>query len=259
MMVGNGVSNLVEDCENDFTQEILVRPVSRYSLILGKIAGSSFASYLCFFFTIICRLRYRRHAHASSVFEVARLLDALMCLAASSLGVLYRNAQGKNSTACGVSNNVTQAKTRVCACAVLKTSSATTSFSQKNLKPRDSATRLFIYWGELVESGIKPGRDRFFAVLRSKGLLPKRLPVFTPATTHSRHSLRVFCNLVKDMELAGLNQVLSGNITYIRADEWAYTSPSCMINGLERLRGITRTTLWKRRRCSQCCVWRGRV
>jgi len=53
MMVGNGVSNLVEDCENDFTQEILVRPVSRYSLILGKIAGSSFASYLCFFFIII--------------------------------------------------------------------------------------------------------------------------------------------------------------------------------------------------------------
>jgi len=114
----------------------------------GENRGLKFRELPLLFLYHHCRLRYRRHAHASSVFEVARLLDVLMCLAASSLGVLYRNAQGKNSTACGVSNNVTQAKTRVCACAVLETSSATTSFSQKNLKPRDSVTRLFIYWGE---------------------------------------------------------------------------------------------------------------
>src|SRR5215510_12520362 len=52
MVMGNGIVSLVEDRENDFTQEILVSPVSRYSIILGKIAGSAFASYLTFFFTI---------------------------------------------------------------------------------------------------------------------------------------------------------------------------------------------------------------
>ena len=34
-----GVISLVEDRENDFSQEIFVSPISRYSIILGKIVG----------------------------------------------------------------------------------------------------------------------------------------------------------------------------------------------------------------------------
>jgi ABC-2 type transport system permease protein len=36
-----GVISLIEDRENDFSQEIFVSPVSRYSIILGKILGES--------------------------------------------------------------------------------------------------------------------------------------------------------------------------------------------------------------------------
>ncbi len=36
-----GIVSLLEDRENDFTQELFVAPVSRYSIILGKITGEA--------------------------------------------------------------------------------------------------------------------------------------------------------------------------------------------------------------------------
>jgi len=39
-----GMSSLVDDHETDFNQEMLVSPVSRYSLVIGKIFGASFAA-----------------------------------------------------------------------------------------------------------------------------------------------------------------------------------------------------------------------
>lgn len=41
-----GIISLVEDRENDFSQEIFVSPISRYSIILGKIAGETSISML---------------------------------------------------------------------------------------------------------------------------------------------------------------------------------------------------------------------
>jgi ABC-2 type transport system permease protein len=38
-----GVTSLIEERENGFTQEIFVSPVSRYSILIGKIIGGSFA------------------------------------------------------------------------------------------------------------------------------------------------------------------------------------------------------------------------
>lgn len=37
----SGVISLIEDRENDFSQEIFVSPISRYSIILGKILGET--------------------------------------------------------------------------------------------------------------------------------------------------------------------------------------------------------------------------
>jgi ABC-2 type transport system permease protein len=37
----DGVISLIEDRENDFSQEIFVSPISRYSIIVGKIVGES--------------------------------------------------------------------------------------------------------------------------------------------------------------------------------------------------------------------------
>lgn len=37
----SGMISLIEDRENDFTQEIFISPISRYSIIFGKIVGES--------------------------------------------------------------------------------------------------------------------------------------------------------------------------------------------------------------------------
>jgi ABC-2 type transport system permease protein len=39
-----GVTNLVEERENDFTAELFVAPISRYAVLLGKLIGSGVAA-----------------------------------------------------------------------------------------------------------------------------------------------------------------------------------------------------------------------
>ena len=41
----SGVISIIEDRENNFTQEIFVSPVSRYSIIVGKIIGETLVSF----------------------------------------------------------------------------------------------------------------------------------------------------------------------------------------------------------------------
>ncbi len=42
----SGIISLVEDRENDFSQEIFVSPISRYSIIVGKIIGETLVSMI---------------------------------------------------------------------------------------------------------------------------------------------------------------------------------------------------------------------
>jgi transposase InsO family protein len=91
--------------------------------------------------------------------------------------------------------------------------------AERALQPRLGGRKLFHILGPALEkAGVKMGRDRFFEVLREKSLLLERLPG-VPHTTNSRHSLPVFHNLVKDMELSGPNQAWAADITYIRTGE----------------------------------------
>jgi ABC-2 type transport system permease protein len=41
----SGIISLIEDRENDFSQEIFVSPVSRYSIVFGKILGESLVAF----------------------------------------------------------------------------------------------------------------------------------------------------------------------------------------------------------------------
>lgn len=41
-----GIISLIEDKQNDFTQELFVSPISRYSIIFGKILGETFVSFV---------------------------------------------------------------------------------------------------------------------------------------------------------------------------------------------------------------------
>ncbi|MDR2632609.1 MAG: ABC transporter permease [Treponema sp.] len=110
LIMGNGVTSLVEDRGSDFTQEILVSPVSRYSLILGKIAGAAFASYINFFFTIAVGFCIGARLSVSQ-FLLLLAFSPLICLAAGSLGVVCIGFIQKASTAGIVIMAVSMAQT----------------------------------------------------------------------------------------------------------------------------------------------------
>lgn len=68
---------------------------------------------------------------------------------------------------------------------------------------------------ELQRRGFQANHKRVLRLMREDNLLcAKRL--FRPVTTDSNHSLRVYPNLAKDLEVTGLNQLWVADITYIR-------------------------------------------
>jgi len=91
--------------------------------------------------------------------------------------------------------------------------------AERALQPRLGGRKLYVILKDkLEESGIKIGRDRFFKVLSDNGLLVEPLPK-APRTTNSRHSLPVFGNTFRNLELTAPNQSWVSDITYIRTDE----------------------------------------
>lgn len=68
------------------------------------------------------------------------------------------------------------------------------------------------------------GRDRLFVLLKENNLLVKQHRSFTK-TTNSRHWLRKYPNLIKDLTIQHPNQVFVSDITYLRTREgWCYLS-----------------------------------
>jgi transposase InsO family protein len=97
--------------------------------------------------------------------------------------------------------------------------------AERAIQPRLGGLKLHsMFREELAAEDVRLGRDRFFDVLRNQALLLEPLPK-APRTTNSAHSLPVFTNLVKDVELTGPNQVWVSDITYIRTrEDFAYLS-----------------------------------
>jgi len=91
--------------------------------------------------------------------------------------------------------------------------------AERKRQPRLGTRKLqYLVSGRLGEAGVKVGRDRIFEILRGAGMLV-RAKARTKRTTQSRHSLPVFRNLVKDLELAGPNEVWVSDLTYVRTEE----------------------------------------
>jgi transposase InsO family protein len=91
--------------------------------------------------------------------------------------------------------------------------------SERALQPRLGVRKLFKSLAPVLENeGIKLGRDRFFGILREKGLLVPPLQK-SHGTTRFEPSLPVFHNLVAGLALTGPNQAWAADITYIRTDE----------------------------------------
>ncbi len=90
---------------------------------------------------------------------------------------------------------------------------------ERAMQPRLGGLKLHSMLKEQLEAeDVRLGRDRFFEVLRQQGLLLEPLPK-APRTTNSSHSLPVFRNMIKDLDLTGANQVWISDITYIRTRE----------------------------------------
>jgi len=90
---------------------------------------------------------------------------------------------------------------------------------ERRMQPRLGTRKLHrMFCAQGDEHCVEIGRDRFFECLRKNGLLLERLPSH-PKTTHSRHSLPVFHNLVADLAPTAPNQAWASDLTYIRTDE----------------------------------------
>jgi putative transposase len=72
---------------------------------------------------------------------------------------------------------------------------------------------------ELAQAGVRIGRDRFLEVLRKHGLLLEPRRSQTPRTTQSYHTLPVFRNLIKGLQVSLVNEVWVGDLTYLRTEE----------------------------------------
>ncbi len=87
MTTASGISSLVEDHVTDFTQEVMISPISRYSIVIGKILGSSFAAILGMFGTIIIGL-FMGISLTVGQYLLILLISPLMCLSAGALAML---------------------------------------------------------------------------------------------------------------------------------------------------------------------------
>src|SRR6185369_9045289 len=74
---------------------------------------------------------------------------------------------------------------------------------ERRIQPRIGARKLHrMLAEELASAGVVLGRDRWFGVLRRRGLLVRR-GRRSARTTDSRHGWRVYGNLAKDLVLGG--------------------------------------------------------
>jgi ABC-2 type transport system permease protein len=83
-----GVTNLVEERENDFTAELFVAPISRYAVLLGKIIGSSIASLVSLVGIIAMIFVMQIPMNFGDLLRVIALAPVL-ALAGGALGVLF--------------------------------------------------------------------------------------------------------------------------------------------------------------------------
>jgi ABC-2 type transport system permease protein len=82
-----GIISLIEDRQNDFSQALFVAPVSRYSIIFGKILGESLVAIIQLVGLVIIGLIFRIPFGLS---EFARIVPAILvvCLFGGAFGTL---------------------------------------------------------------------------------------------------------------------------------------------------------------------------
>ena len=87
MITTMNMSSIVDDHETDFNQEMLVSPVSRYSLIIGKILGSAFAAVFSMAGTLVVGAVMGITLQLEQLLLILALAP-LMCLASGALAIM---------------------------------------------------------------------------------------------------------------------------------------------------------------------------
>ena len=87
MITSMGMASMVDDRDIDFNQEMLVSPVSRYSLVIGKILGSAFAGIVSMAGTLIVGLVMGITLPLGKLLLILAL-SPLMCLTGGALAML---------------------------------------------------------------------------------------------------------------------------------------------------------------------------
>ncbi|MCL1798919.1 MAG: ABC transporter permease [Eggerthellaceae bacterium] len=88
MITTMGMTSLVDDHDIDFNQEMLVSPVSRYSLVVGKILGGSFAAIVSMAGTLLVGLLMGITLPLGKLLLVLALAP-LMCLSGGALAMIF--------------------------------------------------------------------------------------------------------------------------------------------------------------------------
>jgi ABC-2 type transport system permease protein len=81
-----GVTNLVEERDNDFTAELFVAPISRYAVLLGKLIGSGVAAMFSLIGIVAMIVVMQIPMNAGDLLRVIALTP-ILALAGGALGV----------------------------------------------------------------------------------------------------------------------------------------------------------------------------
>ena len=93
-----GVTSLIEERENGFTQEIFVSPVSRYSILFGKIIGGSLTSLVSLLALFIVAFAMGIPLSLEGIGRIL-LVTPVLFLLGGSLGVLLSGIFGSSPKA----------------------------------------------------------------------------------------------------------------------------------------------------------------
>ncbi len=83
-----GVTNLVEERENDFTAELFVAPISRYAVLVGKLIGSGIAAMVSLVGVVAMIVVMQIPMDAGDLLRVIALAPVL-AIAGGALGVFF--------------------------------------------------------------------------------------------------------------------------------------------------------------------------
>lgn len=98
MTTTTNITSLVEDRTTDFTQEMMISPISRYSIVVGKILGSSFSAIIGMLGTLIVGLAMGITLNFRQMLALLAL-SPLMCLSAGALAMIILGLVKSNKMA----------------------------------------------------------------------------------------------------------------------------------------------------------------